>query len=148
MPAARAADRATHARAALGAASGTLAPGKVSGAARHEGDLGEGCWGPRVLAGRGRGASGSLATRGPGWPAWTLVATWGLAGFQPVKDRRYPETEKPGDLGPLTWTPWEAVEVKVGKVAQGSGPQGLQALSLQKKCTCSTAGLIRVPALH
>lgn len=42
MPAARAADRATRARAALGTASGTLAPCKVSGVAGHEGDLGEG----------------------------------------------------------------------------------------------------------
>lgn len=40
----------------------------------------------------------SLATSGPSWLAWTLVATWNLAGFgwiSPVKDRKYP---KPRDL--------------------------------------------------
>lgn len=42
MPAAGAADRATRAPAALGTDSGTLAPCKVSQAAGHEGDLGEG----------------------------------------------------------------------------------------------------------
>lgn len=144
MPAARAADHATHARAALGAASGTLDPGKVSGAARHEGDLGEGCWGPRVLAGRGRGASGSRASthwllvgpaglRGPWWPRAALLASC-LSRIADTQDREI-------------WRPWAANLDPLGSGRGQSCGKLPKALALKVFRPCPSRKSARVPPL-
>lgn len=55
------------------------------------------------------------------------------------------ETEGPGDLEPLTWTPWEVVEVKVGKSCPRPWPSRSsgRVLAEQKKRTCSLLVLSR-----
>lgn len=60
-----------------------------------------------------------------------------------------PKTEGPGDLGPLTWTPWEVVEVKVGESCPRPWPSRTSGLVLaeQKKRTCSRWSY-QVPTLH
>lgn len=109
MPAARAADRASRARAALGTVSGTLATGKVSGAARHESDLGEGdedhaSW----RAGGGAQAARALRLAGYYWAQLACVDPGGHVGpcglptAPACQGPQVPKTEGPGDRGPLT----------------------------------------------
>lgn len=94
-----------------------------------------------------RACFGLLATSGPSWCAWTLmVATWGLAGFRPLRPcqgLQVPKTKGPVDLGPLTWTPWEAVVIKVGKSCPRPWPSRSSGPVLAEDAHVFPAGLIR-----
>lgn len=98
-------------------------------------------------AGRGRPArSGSLATPGPSWLAWALVATWGLASLRLlllVKDCRYPRPRDLATLGRQLGPLGKREEVKVGESCPRLWPSRSlgPVLAEKKNCTCSPRAL-------
>lgn len=67
-------------------------------------------------AGGGAQAARALRLTGHSWARLACVDSGGHVGpcrLPAGQGSQVPKTEGAGDLGPLTWTPWEAVEVKV-----------------------------------
>lgn len=100
-------------------------------------------------AGRGRPArSGSLATPGPSWLAWALVATWGLASLRLlllVKDCRYPRPRDLATLGRQLGPLGKREEVRVGESCPRLWPSRSlgPVLAEKKKLHVFPSGLIR-----
>lgn len=96
-------------------------------------------------AGGGAQAARSLLLAGYFWAQLACgdpsdhVGPCGLLIAPACQRLQVPETEGSGDLEPLTWTPWEVVEVKVGKSCPRPWPSRSsgRVLAEQKKCTCS-----------